>query len=100
MTKEMKELVENLDNIKIKNIVAAYDYLGENINEMDMNGTLDFEMSYEALKRINKDYKVLKKFYKGKITIDPVSLYMQYPEGTQERFFLECLIKIMRNNGL
>lgn len=98
MTKHMKELVDNLSNVKVKNIVSAYDYLGEYMNEMSINETLDFELSHDALKRINKDFKILKKYYKGKITIDPKSIYMNYQEGSQERFFLECLVKLAEYN--
>jgi len=98
MTKEMKELFDNLESVKVRNVAAAYDFLGEHVNEMDMNGTLDFEMSREALKNVTADYKTLKKYYKGKITINPKSLYMNYPEGTEERFFLECLVKLAEFN--
>lgn len=100
MTKEMTELVESLINVKVKDIVAAYDYLGESINQMDIDRTLDFTMSVDALKRINRDFKDLKKHYKGKITINPNSVYMKYQEGTEERFFLECLIKLAEYNHL
>ena len=100
MTKEMKAFVENLKNIKVKNIVMAYDYLGEQMNEMYMNETIDFPMSPQALKRINKDFKLLKKHYKGKITINPKGLYTKYQEGTEERFFLECLVMLAEYNHL
>lgn len=100
MTKEMDALFSKLSTISIKNIIAGYDYLGEQINEMYMNGNLDFEMSTQALKNINKDFKILKKYYKGKITINPKTLYMSYQEGTQERFFLECLVKLAEYNHL
>ncbi|MCD4827179.1 MAG: hypothetical protein K8Q99_05305 [Acholeplasmataceae bacterium] len=99
MTKEMKALYDELDQIKIKNAVAAYDFLGEEINEMDCNKTLDFEMSSGALKRINKDFKILKKYYKGKISMDPNHITMKYEEETQEYFFFSCLIKLMSING-
>jgi NDP-sugar pyrophosphorylase family protein len=98
MTKEMQALIGNLKNVKVKNIVMAYDYLGEQINDMYMNETIDFQMSTQALKRINKDFKILKKHYKGKITINPKSLYMKYQDGTEERFFLECLVKLAEYN--
>lgn len=100
VTKEMKELFNNLNTVKVKNIVSAYDYLGNEINGMDMNGTLDFTMTGSALKNINKEFKVLKKFYKGKIEINPDSLYMKYQEETQEYFFLICLVKLMQYNAL
>jgi hypothetical protein len=100
MTNEMRSLVESLINVKIKNIVDAYDYLGDRINEMDMNGTLDFVMTADSLKRINSDFKDLKKHYKGKITIDPRGIYMKYSEGSEERYFLECLIRLAEINHL
>jgi hypothetical protein len=67
---------------------------------MDMNGTLDFTMTTDSLKRINIDYKDLKKHYKGKISINPRGVYTKYQEGTEERFFLECLIKLAEYNHL
>ena len=100
MTKEMKELYDNLDQVKVKNVVGAYDYIGQAINEMDYNGTLDFEMTVEARKRISKDLKTLKKHYKGKIKINPETFYRSYKEGSQERFFFECLVKLMAFNNL
>lgn len=100
MTKEMEKLIENLRNVKVNNIVLAYDYLGEQMNEMYMNDTLDYEVSSKAHNRIKRDFKILKKHYKGKITINPKSLFMSYQEGTEERFFLECLVKLAEYNNL
>lgn len=100
MTMEMKDLYANLNTIKVKNITEAYDYLGNEINGMDMNRTLDFTMTGSALKNINKEFKLLKKFYKGKIEINPDSLFMKYQEETQEYFFLKCFVKLMQYNAL
>jgi hypothetical protein len=36
---------------------------------MDMSGTYEFELTGKALKNIMKEYKVLKKFNKGKIEL-------------------------------
>ena len=100
MTRDMTELLDRLINVKVKDIVAAYDYLGERINKMAVDKTLDFTMTFDALKRINAYFKVLNKHYMGEITIYPNSVYTKYQEGTEERFFLECLIKIAEYNHL
>ena len=98
MNNEMKKLYENLESVEIKSIAKAYDYLGNEINSLDMKGLLSYEMTVKSLKTINKEYKLLKKFYKGKAEINPDSVYQKYPEDSGEYFFLKCLIKLMENN--
>ena len=100
MTNEMKQLYESLFTIEVKSIVGAYDYIGNKINIMDMNGTLSFATDSKALKNINKDCKILKKHYKGKIEIDTDNVYLKYPEESEEYFFLKCLVKLMNLNTL
>ncbi len=100
MTKEMKELYDNLNSIKVKNITNAFDYVGNEINKMDMSGTYEFELTGKALKNIMKEYKVLKKFYKGKIELNPDHLYDKYQTDSNEHFFLKCLVKLMQFNSL
>ena len=99
MTNEMHVLYAKLLTVNVKNVVGAYGYLSNEMKEMDMNGTLDFEMDYNSLKNINKEFKILKKFYKGKIEIEPKSLFMKYEENTHEHYFLKCLIELMHYNS-
>lgn len=99
MTNEMKAFYYSLTNVEVSNINAAYEYVGNKLNEMDRTGTLPFAMSRESLKIISKDIKLLKKYYKGKLKIDPKSVYEKYKENTEEHFFLACVIQLMKNNG-
>ena len=63
MTNEMHVLYAKLLTVNVKNVVGAYGYLSNEMKEMDMNGTLDFEMDSNSLKNINKEFKILKKYY-------------------------------------
>ena len=99
MTREMKEFYDSLQNVKVRNVVAAYDVVGEAINEMDLKGELDFEMTHDALKRINRDFKKMKQYYKGKININPREVLNQYDEGSQEHYFFKCVLKLMEYYG-
>ncbi len=98
MTPEMEKLYTSLSTIKVKNVTQAYDYLGNEVNGLDMDHKLSFEMTLEALKNINKEYKLLKKYYKGKIDINLESVYTKYPEDSEEYFFLKCLIRLTEYN--
>lgn len=100
MTEKMKELFSNLSSIKVKNIVEAYDYIGNEINGMDMDGTYQYELTSIGRKNIMNEYKILRKHYKGKLQINPVDILNKYPEDTQEYFFLKCLVKLMEYNLL
>jgi hypothetical protein len=99
MTNEMKKLYESLSTTKVKKLAGAWDYVGNEINKMDMDGTYQFEMSKEALKNCEKEYKILRKYYNGKIDINPNDSYMKYPENSSENFFLKCIVMLMQYNG-
>lgn len=98
MTDEMKAFYYSLTNVEVSSINAAYEYVGKRLNEMDMTGTLPFVMSRDSLKLINKDIKLLKKYYKGRINLDPDSVYQKYKENTEEHFYLACVVQLMRNS--
>ena len=100
MTDEMRKLYDKLFIVEVNNIAGAYDYIGNEINKMDMDGTYAYVLSNDAQKSINKECKILKKFYKGKIEINPDDIYNKYPEESNEHFFLKCLIKLMQLNAL
>ena len=78
MTEEMSRLFGRLITIEVRDIRGAYDYLGNELNQMDQRGELSFELSSKALKNINKEYKQLKKYYKGKITLQPEDCYKKF----------------------
>ncbi len=98
MTPEMKKLYDGLNKVKVKNIAQAYDYLGNEINGLDMAHQLSFEMTKEALKNVNKEYKMLKKHYKGKLNLNLENVYSKFPEESEEYFFLKCLVTLAENN--
>ena len=97
MTKEMATLLHKLHTVEVGNLAVAYDYIGDEINKLEMDGKLSFTMTVESLKNINKDYKILKKIYKGKLEINPDSVYKKYDEKSEEYFFLMCVVKLMDN---
>lgn len=99
MTIEMIRLLEKLHTVEVRNINSAYDYIGNEINRIDMDGKLTFVMEPVALKKINKDVKLLKKFFKGKVEMNPDTVFEKYEENTQEHFFLMCLVRLMQYNG-
>lgn len=100
MTREMMTLVAKLHTIEVGSVQVAFDYIADEINKLDMDGKLSFTLTIKASKNIMKDYKILKKIYKGKLSQDPESVYQKYEEETEEHFFLMCVVKIMQNNRL
>ena len=99
MTKALEELYAKLHTIEVTSIVGAYDYLGNEFNKLDMEGTLEFVLTKEGMKNINKEFKLLKKYYKGKIDLNPKDIYEKYDEGTEEYYFLKFLVVLMDLNA-
>jgi len=54
MTNEMHVLYAKLLTVNVKNVVGAYGYLSNEMKEIYMNVTLDFEKNSNSLKNINK----------------------------------------------
>jgi hypothetical protein len=98
MTNEMERLYSKLRIVSVKNVIGAFNYLSKEINDLDMNGTYKFEITSISKKNLSKDLKILKKIYKGKLDIEPRSLYVKYQENTHEYFFLKCLVELMKHN--
>ncbi|QMS85747.1 hypothetical protein [Candidatus Xianfuyuplasma coldseepsis] len=98
MTEEMSRLFGSLITIEVRDIRGAYDYLGNELNKMEQQGELSFDLTSNALKNINIEYKLLKKYYKGKIILNPEDCYKKFPENTEEHFFLKCLVTLMNYN--
>ena len=100
MTIEKAQLYDSLFTVEVKSITGAYDYIESKINIMDMNGILALNSNSKAIKNIKNEYKILKKFSKGKIKINIDEVYLKYPEESVEYFFLKCLVKLMSLNSL
>lgn len=100
MTIEKTQLYDSLFTVEVKSIVGAYDFIESKINIMDKNGILAYNTDSKAIKNIKKEYKILKKYCKGKIDINIDNVYLKYPEESIEYFFLKCLVKLMSLNSL
>lgn len=99
MTTEMKTLYASLISVGIVSIAGAHEYISDKLRELDRDGTLSRVYDKEVEKNVSKDLKTLKKYYKGKLDIDPKSIYEKYEEISLERFYLMCIIQLMKYNG-
>ena len=95
MTKEMSNLYIRLFTVDTDSLQAAYDYIGDQINQLEMDGALDVSLTKDSLKNLNKDFKLLKKIYHGKSEQDPQTFLEKYKDDTIEHFFLSCVIRIL-----
>ena len=100
MTHEMKRLYDSLFTVEVKSIVGAYTYIETKIDDLEFNGTLTYDMDIKELKNIKREYKVLRKYLKGKRETNIDEVYLKYKEESIEYFFLKCLVKLISLNSL